>query len=54
MQETQDLGNLVRISRGAVDMSSGSEHPVQIVIKSPFLAMRYPQGIENNVSWNIH
>ncbi|KAH8684770.1 hypothetical protein BGZ60DRAFT_398281 [Tricladium varicosporioides] len=40
--EYQDLGELVKFVK-EYDSSSGAEHPVQIVIKSPFLAMRYPK-----------
>ncbi|KAH6679669.1 hypothetical protein B0J14DRAFT_696905 [Halenospora varia] len=40
--EYQDLGELVKFAK-EYDSSSGAEHPVQIVIKSPFLAMRYPK-----------
>ncbi|KAG9241257.1 hypothetical protein BJ878DRAFT_428510 [Calycina marina] len=41
--ETQDLGDLVRICRSMPETTAGADHPVQIVVKSPFLAVRYPQ-----------
>jgi len=43
-QETQDLGQLVTFCR-EFDLASGSEYPVDIVVKSPFMAMRYPKTI---------
>jgi len=42
-QETQDLGDLINYSR-EFDQSSGGEHPVQVVVRCPFLAMRYPKN----------
>ncbi|EHK98918.1 hypothetical protein M7I_5208 [Glarea lozoyensis 74030] len=41
--ETQDLGDLVSHLRD-FDQSSGAEPPVQVVVKCPFLAMRYPKN----------
>lgn len=43
-QETQDLGQLVTFCR-EFDPASGSEYPVDIVVKSPFMAMRYPKTV---------
>jgi hypothetical protein len=42
IQETQELGELVDIHREYTPCL-GSEHPVEVVIKDPFLAMRYPK-----------
>ncbi|KAF4637206.1 hypothetical protein G7Y89_g877 [Cudoniella acicularis] len=41
--ESQDLGALVK-SEKEYDPLSGVEHPVQVVVKCPFLAMRYPKN----------
>jgi hypothetical protein len=43
-QETQDLGQLVTFCR-EFDPASGLEYPVDVVVKSPFMAMRYPKTI---------
>jgi hypothetical protein len=43
-QETQDLGQLVRFCQ-EFDPATGAEYPVDIVVKSPFMAMRYPKSI---------
>jgi hypothetical protein len=41
-KETQDLEDLVNYSRAHASIS-GVEHPIHVVIRSPFLAMRYPK-----------
>lgn len=43
-QETQDLGQLVRFCQ-EFDPATGAEYPVDVVVKSPFMAMRYPKSI---------
>lgn len=43
-QETQDLCQLVTYCR-QFDPAGGAEHPVEIVVKSPFMAMRYPKTV---------
>lgn len=40
VQEAQELLELVEIHQAAAD----GERPVEMVVKSPFLAMRYPKG----------
>ncbi|KAH8601345.1 hypothetical protein B0O99DRAFT_667754 [Bisporella sp. PMI_857] len=47
--ELQDLGELIKICRDNMQ-PSGAEHPVQVVTRSPFLAMRYPQATSSNAS----
>ncbi|KAE9380722.1 hypothetical protein N431DRAFT_395907 [Stipitochalara longipes BDJ] len=42
--ETQDLGQLVTYCQD-FDPTTGKERPVDIVVKSPFMAMRYPKTI---------
>ncbi|CZR52372.1 uncharacterized protein PAC_02249 [Phialocephala subalpina] len=44
VMETQDLLELVRFCQ-QFNPSTGAEHPVEIAIKSPFLAMRYPKTV---------
>ncbi|KAF8858048.1 hypothetical protein BDZ45DRAFT_623027 [Acephala macrosclerotiorum] len=44
VMETQDLLELVRFCQ-QFDPSTGAEHPVEVAIKSPFLAMRYPKTV---------
>ena len=46
LQETQDLGELVKLCRD-FDPASGAQHPVQIITRCPFLAMRYPKSIDS-------
>ncbi|CAG8959027.1 hypothetical protein HYFRA_00012187 [Hymenoscyphus fraxineus] len=41
--ESQDLGDLVRIWKQH-DPSKGGDTPIQVVIKCPFLAMRFPKS----------
>jgi hypothetical protein len=41
-QETQDLGQLVLLCR-EFDPAAGTDYPVDVVVKSPFMAMRYPK-----------
>ncbi|RKF65017.1 hypothetical protein GcC1_126004 [Golovinomyces cichoracearum] len=41
-QESQDLSQLVNLSQ-EFSSSLGIEHPIEIVVRSPFLAMRYPK-----------
>ena len=41
-QESQDLTKLVQYCN-AFSPSSGEAHPVDVVVKSPFLAMKYPK-----------
>jgi hypothetical protein len=43
-QETQDLAELARYFRES-DPSSRAENPVDVVVKNPFIAMRYPKSI---------
>jgi hypothetical protein len=43
-QESQDLAELVRYCRES-DPSSRAENPVDVVVKNPFIAMRYPKAI---------
>ncbi|KAI1006409.1 hypothetical protein K3495_g1815 [Podosphaera aphanis] len=40
--ESQDLSQLVKFSQEH-SSSSGSDHPIEIVVKAPFLAMKYPK-----------
>jgi hypothetical protein len=44
VQETQDLGQLVLLCR-EFDPATGTDYPVDVVVKSPFMAMRYPKTI---------
>jgi hypothetical protein len=50
-QENQDLGHLVQFCQ-EFDLSTGAEHPVQVVVKCPFMAMRYPKT--TNTVCGIH
>jgi hypothetical protein len=43
-QETQDLSQLIRFCQ-EYDPATRAEYPVDIVVKSPFMAMRYPKTI---------
>ncbi|TQS36672.1 hypothetical protein Golomagni_02869 [Golovinomyces magnicellulatus] len=43
VMESQDLSQLVNISQN-FSSSLGVEHPIEIVVRSPFLAMRYPKN----------
>lgn len=42
--ETQDLSQLVLLCRD-FDPATGTDYPVDVVVKSPFMAMRYPKTI---------
>ncbi|RKF74566.1 hypothetical protein GcM1_238002 [Golovinomyces cichoracearum] len=42
VMESQDLSQLVNLSQ-EFSSSLGMEHPIEIVVRSPFLAMRYPK-----------
>jgi hypothetical protein len=50
-QETQDLGQLVSFCQ-EFDPATGVEHPIDIVVKSPFMAMKYPKAV-NTVRGSI-